>query len=167
VSTLLLGLQSICVACICYAMASDFRSLFIPNWIIVVLVSAFAIFAAVRMEPWAILGHVAVAAVVLLFYLAFFLAGWVAGGDVKLIAATALWMGPAKVSLFVLLTALLGALLALALLLVRRYGDLVSRAPLGGTWLLRRVRDLAEQSQCPYGVAIGGAALLSWAGAFQ
>jgi len=162
VSILPLGLQTICVACICYAMVSDFRSLFIPNWIVVVLVSAFAIFAAVRLEPWAILGHVAVAGVVLAFYLAFFLAGWVAGGDVKLIAATALWMGPAKVSLFVLLTALLGALLALALLLIRSYGDLVSRA-LGGSWLFRRARDLAEQSQCPYGVAIGGAALLSWA----
>ena len=118
------------------------------------------------MEPGSILAHVAVAAVVLLSFSVFFVAGWVAGGDVKLIAAIALWMGPAKVSLFVLLTALLGALLALALLLIRKYGDLVSGA-LGSSWLLRRARDLAEQSQCPYGVAIGAAALLSWAGTFQ
>jgi prepilin peptidase CpaA len=165
VSILLLGLKLICVACICYAMVSDFKSLFIPNWIIVVLVSAFAAFAALHMEPASILAHVAVAAVVLLFYLVFFVAGWIAGGDVKLIAATALWMGPAKVGPFVLLTALLGALLALALLLIRRYGDLVSGA-WGSSWFFRRARALAEQSQCPYGVAIGAAALLSWAGAF-
>ena len=118
------------------------------------------------MEPGSILVHVAVATVVFLFFLAFFVAGWVAGGDVKLIAAIALWMGPAKVSLFVLLTALLGALLALALLLIGRYGDVVGGA-LGSSWPFRRARDLAEQSQCPYGVAIGAAALLSWAGTFQ
>ena len=53
-------------------------------------------------------------------FLAFFLLGWVAGGDVKLIAAVALWIGPENAGLFVLLTASLGALLALALLLIKR-----------------------------------------------
>ena len=158
-SILVLGLKSIYVACICYAVVSDFRSLTIPNWIVVVLVSAFAASAAVSMEPRSILVHVAVAAAVLLLFLAFFLAGWVAGGDVKLIAAVALWIGPENASLFMLLTAVLGALLALALLAIRTHGSLIS-GTLGGTWVYRRARSLAEGSQCPYGVAIGLAALL-------
>jgi prepilin peptidase CpaA len=166
VSFLLLGLKSICVACICYAVVSDFKSLIIPNWIVIVLVSAFAVFAAVHMDPGSILAHAAVAAVVLLFFSAFFVAGWIAGGDVKFIAAIALWMGPENTGLFVLLTALLGALLALALLQIKKSGDVVSGA-LGGSWLFRRARVLAEQGQCPYGVAIGAAALLSWAGVFR
>jgi prepilin peptidase CpaA len=145
VSILLLGLKSIYVVCICYAMVSDFKSLIIPNWI---------------------LAHLAVAAMVLLFFLAFFLAGWVAGGDVKLIAAIALWIGPENASLFVLLTAFLGALLALALLLIKKHGGVVG-GTLGHNWLYQRARALAERSQCPYGVAIGLAALLSSAGVFK
>ena len=159
-SILLLGLKSIYVACICYAMVSDFRRLIISNWIIVALVATFAVYAAVRMKPGSILAHVAVAAAVLLFFLTFFLAGWVAGGDVKLIAAIALWIGPENASRFVLLTALLGAILALALLLIKKYGHHVG-GTLSGNWLCRRAVALADGSQCPYGVAIGLAALLS------
>jgi prepilin peptidase CpaA len=166
VSILLLGLKSIYVACICYAMASDFARLVIPNWVVVVLVAAFAAFAVLRLEPGAILVHAAVAAVVLAFFLAFFLAGWVAGGDVKLIGAVALWIGPGHAGRFVLLTALVGALLALALLLIKSTGDRVGGA-LGSSWLYRRARDLAERGQCPYGVAIGAGALLSSAGVLQ
>ena len=165
-SILLLGLKSIYVVCICYAMVSDFKSLIIPNWIVVVLVSSFVISAAIGMQLGSILAHLAVAAMVLLFFLAFFLAGWVAGGDVKLIAAIALWIGPGNASLFVLLTAVLGALLALALLLIKKHGDVVG-GPLGHNWLYQRARALAERSQCPYGVAIGLAALLSSAGVLE
>jgi prepilin peptidase CpaA len=165
VSILLFGLTSVYVACICYAIVSDFKSLTIPNWIVVVLVSSFVISAVIRMQPGLILAHLAVAATVLLFFLAFFLAGWVAGGDVKLIAAIALWIGPQHASLFVLLTAFLGALLALALLLIKKHGDAVG-GPLGHNWLYQRARVLAERRQCPYGVAIGLAALLSSAGVF-
>ncbi len=160
-------LKSVYVACICYAIVSDFTRLVIPNWIVIALVSAFAVFAAVRMEPGSILVHIAVAAIVLLFFLGFFLVGWVGGGDVKLIAAIALWMGPEKASLFVMLTALLGSLLALALLQIKKHGHRAGAAPgstWGSTWLLQRLRVLAEQGRCPYGVAIGVAALLSSAG---
>jgi prepilin peptidase CpaA len=166
VSILLFGLTSVYVACICYAIVSDFKSLTIPNWIVVVLVSSFVISAVIRMQPGLILAHLAVAATVLLFFLAFFLAGWVAGGDVKLIAAIALWIGPQHASLFVLLTAFLGALLALALLLIKKHGDVVGGTP-GHNWLYQRARALAERGQCPYGVAIGLAALLSSAGVFE
>jgi prepilin peptidase CpaA len=148
-------------------MVSDFRSLVIPNWLVVALVAAFAVFAAARLELGSIVVHVAIAAVVLLFFSAFFVAGWIAGGDVKFIAAIALWMGPENTSLFVLLTALLGALLALALLQVKRYGDRLAGGILGSNWAFRRARALAEQGQCPYGVAIGAAALLSGAGIFR
>ena len=165
-SPLLLGLISVYVACVCYAMVSDFKSLIIPNWIVVILATAFAIFAAVHMAPGSILVHVAVAVVVLLFFSVFFVAVWVAGGDVKFIAAIAVWMGPAHAGLFVLQTALLGALLALALLHIKKYAHPHNGAP-GSNWLLRRARVLAEQGQCPYGVAIGAAALLSGAGVFQ
>jgi prepilin peptidase CpaA len=162
-----LGFKSVYVACICYAIVSDFRNLIIPNWIIMILISAFAVFAGIYLEPGSILAHVAVAAIALLFFSAFFVAGWMAGGDVKLIAAIALWMGPENAAQLVLLTALLGSLLALALLQMKKYGDRVTSSALGNNWLFQRARALAEQGQCPYGVAIGAAALLLCTGAFR
>jgi prepilin peptidase CpaA len=157
---LMLAVQSIYILCICYTIVSDFRNLLIPNWIIITLTSTFFLFAAVKMEPVSILTNVGIAAVVFLFFAAFFVAGWVAGGDVKFIASVALWMGLEHVGNFLLLTALLGSLMALMLLQVKKYGFLVSGG-LGNNWLFRRVSALAESSQCPYGVAIGVAALLS------
>lgn len=164
---LLLLFQAVYVLCICYAIVSDFRNLLIPNWIIITLVSTFAVFATTQLEPKAVLIHVAVAVFVLLFFLGFFIAGWVAGGDVKLVAAIALWMGLEHGANFVLLTALLGSLLALALLQIKKFGFLVGGGGLGNTWLFQRVSTLAETSQCPYGVAIGAAALLSSGGMFH
>jgi prepilin peptidase CpaA len=158
---LMLAIQLIYVLCICYTIVSDFRNLLIPNWIIMILVSTFFIFAAIRMVPVSsILANVGVAAVVFSFFAAFFVAGWVAGGDVKFIASIALWTGLEHVGNFLLLTALLGSLMALMLLQIKKYGFLVSGG-LGNNWLFRRVSALAESSQCPYGVAIGVAALLS------
>lgn len=163
---MLLVFQAVYVLCICYTIVSDFRRLLIPNWIIIILTSTFIAFAATYMEVTTILVHIAVMAVVFLLFLAFFIPGWIAGGDVKFIAALALWMGVEHAINFVLLTALLGSLLALALLQFKRYAFLVSGA-LGDTWLFQRISTLAENRQCPYGVAIGTAALLSSARIFQ
>ena len=163
---MLLVFQSVYVLCICYAIVSDFRNLLIPNWITIVLTSTFLAFAAIYIDPGAILVHVAVMAVVFLFFLAFFIAGWVAGGDVKFIAAVTLWMGLEHAVNFVMLATILGSLLALALLQIKKYGFLLS-GPLGNTWFFQRVTTLAEDRQCPYGVAIGTAALFTSARIFQ
>ena len=163
---MLLAFQSVFVLCVCYAIVSDFRNLLIPNWIILILIATFAAFAATYMEPRAILVHVAVTGFVFLLFLAFFILGWVAGGDVKFIAAVTLWMGLEHSLNFALLTALLGSLLALGLLHIKKYGFLVSGA-LGNTWLFQRVSTLAENRECPYGVAIGIAALFISAQIFR
>jgi prepilin peptidase CpaA len=163
---LLIAVQSVYVVAICYAVVSDFRNLIIPNWIVLTLAAAFAVFAALYLEPATIPGHVGVAAVLFALFTAFFVAGWVAGGDVKFMAAIGLWVGLEHALDFVLLTALLGSALALALLQVKKYGFLAHGA-LGSNPLFQRVNTLAERSQCPYGVAIGIAALLSSPGIFQ
>jgi prepilin peptidase CpaA len=157
---MLIGLQSIFVLCVCYVIVSDFRNLRIPNWVIISLVFAFAVFAATYLDPRAALIHVALAVFILLLASVFFVANWVAGGDVKFLAATTLWMGPEHATYFTMLMALLGSVLALALLWVKQYPYLLN-AHLPNNWLLQRVATLAECGQCPYGVAIGMAALLA------
>jgi prepilin peptidase CpaA len=161
----LFAFQSIFVLCVCYTIVSDFRNLRIPNWVIIVLVGTFAAFAAVHLDLRTTLIHVALAAVILLLATGFFVAGWVAGGDVKFLAATMLWMGPQYATQFAMLMALAGAALAMMLLGIRNHPFLV-RAYLPDVWVLRRMTTLAERGQCPYGVAIGLAALMAPSGLF-
>lgn len=81
--------------------------------------------------------------------------GWIGGGDVKLAAATALWLGPAGSIAFLGYTALIGALLALALLARRRaaVADSSGSASAGS--------GNGAQAM-PYGVAIAAGALLAF-----
>jgi len=157
---LLLSFQAIFVLCICFTIVSDFRNLLIPNWIVIVLVSTFVVYAAVYLEPKAALVHFGLAIVVFIFATAFFVFNWIAGGDVKFVTAVALWMGPEHTAQFLMLMALAGAALALTLLSIRKYSFLLI-ANLPHSWVVQRVTTLAEHGQCPYGIAIGIAALLT------
>jgi prepilin peptidase CpaA len=99
------------------------------------------------------------AGVVFALGFAFFAAGWVGGGDVKLMTATMLWVGSEDASGFVVAMAILGGGLALLLLAIKKYPD-VYRAWAPRSWLIGRLVELAETGRCPYGVAIGIAGLI-------
>lgn len=157
---ILFAFQSIFVLCVCYTIVSDFRNLRIPNWVIILLACAFALFAAFHLELGTTLGHVALAVLIFILASAFFIANWIAGGDVKFLTATILWMGPEHATYFTIVMALVGSILAMVLLGIRQY-PFVIEAYLPDTWVLRRMSILAERGQCPYGVAIGIAALLA------
>jgi prepilin peptidase CpaA len=160
-----ISLQMTFLFCVSFAIINDFRTLLIPNWISLALVAAFAVFAVFNLALGALGGHLLVMAVVLIVSIVFFLAGWMGGGDVKFLSAVALWMGPGDAAPFVVLMALLGATLAITLLVVRRYALLVDRR-VQKLWFVGRVVQLAEAGQCPYGIAIGGAALIAAPGVF-
>jgi len=84
-----------------------------------------------------------------------FARGALGGGDVKLLAAASLWSGAAALPALLLLTALLGGVVALAalipLVLARSEGGQSSESPHSGAALATPI---------PYGVAIAGAALI-------
>ena len=79
---------------------------------------------------------------------------WLGGGDVKLLAAIALWFDLAGTGRMLLFIAMGGGLLALAIMIVRRMIPL----PLaeGSGWAVLRRRG-----PIPYGVAIAAGALLA------
>ncbi len=144
----------------CYAVVSDFRELLIPNWIILTLVAAFPPFALLYLEPPTVLWHFLIALVVLVFTIAFYAANWIGGGDVKLMTGAALWAGPRHMAIFLLVMSALGFLVAIVLLGLKTHGILIARL-LPANPLLRRLQVLAQEGQCPYGVAIGAAALVA------
>jgi len=156
----LLGFQILFVFCMCYAVVSDFRELLIPNWIIVTLIAAFPFFAVLHLQPQTALWHILIALVVLAFTTVFFTLNWLGGGDVKLMTGAALWAGPRHIAMFLLATSALGFLIAIVLLGLRSYGNLIA-AVLPDNSLLRRLQTLAQEGQCPYGAAIGVAGIVA------
>jgi prepilin peptidase CpaA len=77
--------------------------------------------------------------------------GVMGGGDVKLLTAATLWAGPGGTPALLIVTAVLGGLLTLALL-----SPLAVRAVLAPA----AAANAAKRMPVPYGVAIAGAALI-------
>ncbi|WP_061938467.1 prepilin peptidase [Aureimonas sp. AU22] len=137
------------------AALSDLKSMTIPNWMVGFLAVCFLPFALTAgLSPTAVGMHVLTGGAVLTVTFCCFAAGWMGGGDAKLIAAAAVWLGPTPALLsFAIWTSLLGGVLTLAFLL--------ARACLSPTTGLASVdRLLHADTGIPYGVAIGGAGLI-------
>jgi prepilin peptidase CpaA len=137
------------------AAVSDFREYTIPNVISLAIVGAypFFVFTNPAEVPW-------VTSVLLAFAALFagtvlFTFGKLGGGDVKLLAACALWAGPALMIEFLVVTALVGGAMALLLLSPIARGLSVAADTAGYV----KVRDFLNADVLPYGIAIaaGGA----------
>ncbi len=90
---------------------------------------------------------------------AMFELGWLGGGDAKLAAAASLWLGPEAMLVFVLATAVFGALLAAVLIVLSRWE--LALSTVGSRW---RSRLTADAISVPYALAMapaGGVAMLA------
>ncbi len=125
------------------AIVTDVRSFTIPNWLTAgVALCALPWWWASGWALWPDIAiQVGMAALVLALFAALFAAGAMGGGDVKLLAALALWLPPLPLVRMLFLMALLGGVLTLGLV------------------LLHRARRREGRPEIPYGVAIGAAAL--------
>ncbi len=141
--------------CLALAAASDAARYRIPNTLCLGVAAAFFIHAVGAAMPFAVLGaHVAAGLAVLVVAVVGFAFRVMGGGDAKLLAAVALWLGWRGLPPFLLLMAVIGGALALALLAARRLAP--KPIPTDRWWsalLLRR-------GDVPYGIAISAAALV-------
>jgi prepilin peptidase CpaA len=157
-ATLSLALMAVFTFLIVYAVLSDVTRLVIPNWVSVTLVALFAVFLLLSGRPLPAIQHALVAAVVLLLAFAAFATGLMGGGDVKLIAAVALWAGPDKVLPFLLFMSLAGAALGLVIAggtFYLRWDE--AAGPAKG--ISRLFPRWVRRGLTPYGFAIGVGAL--------
>ena len=137
----------------------DATSYTIPNWIPLALMAAFAPAALASGAPPASLGWCAAAGfAALICGMGMFAAGWIGGGDAKLLAAAALWLGLPAMTTYLAVTGIAGGALTLGLLALRS----TALRPLtvnGPAWFCR----LAGQGEgVPYGVAIAVGALAAF-----
>jgi prepilin peptidase CpaA len=137
------------------AAALDLLTFTIPNRVCLLLLACFLIAGFSVGISLTLLSHLGSGLVLLVVGFAMFSCGWLGGGDAKLMAAAALWLGFDHLLPFLFWTAALGGLLALVLLTYRRFLPPVWL--LGQPWALR-LHDPKEG--IPYGVAIGGAGLI-------
>jgi prepilin peptidase CpaA len=132
----------------------DLASFTIPNFLSLTLLCLFAVFAlAAGLGPAAIGWHLVAGVAGLIVGFALFALGWIGGGDAKLFAAVALWLGFKDLLPYALLASVMGGLLALGLLLLRQcpLPDLLARQ----AWIAR-LHD--ARSGIPYGVALAAGA---------
>lgn len=124
------------------AVQGDLRRREIPDWSTLGLVALFLVLQVYRGHWQAIGEGLLVAVAVFGAGVGLFRFGWLGGGDVKLMAALALWAGPAGILQFVLLTSFAGGPLSLACLAA-------------SAWRRRdRPARLCSRVAVPYGVAI-------------
>jgi prepilin peptidase CpaA len=140
-----------------FAASIDLFTMTIPNRVSGLLIVTFAIIALIVAPPWDVVGrHLMVAGAVFAVSISMFAMRWMGGGDAKLLTAASLWVGPELFPWYVFFVALLGGLLSLAILRFRSIELLP--AFLGNQRWALRLHD--EKGGIPYGVALGGSAML-------
>lgn len=139
-----------------YAAVSDLLTMTIANWISLVLVGGFIVVASLAgMPAWTLLTvHLACGAAVLMATFSLFAFGWIGGGDAKLAASTAVWLGWVNLYDYGLSASVLGAALTFCILLLRKreLPEVLSRQ----RWL---VRLHTAGNGVPYGIALAVAGL--------
>jgi prepilin peptidase CpaA len=145
-------------ALVVVAGVGDLLTMTIPNRLILAIVAAFGVAAPLAGLGLADFGtHAAAAAVVLLIGFALFIPGWIGGGDAKLAAALALWLGFEPLLSWFVLFALFGGALTYGIIIYRKAALPAGFA--GVDWLARLHHP---RSGVPYGVALAAGALLLW-----
>ncbi|BAV49914.1 peptidase [Mesorhizobium sp. 113-1-2] len=145
--------------CMLFAAISDMLSMTIANRVSVLLVVVFALVAPLTGMEWAAYGwHFAAGALVLAVTFGLFAMGGMGGGDAKLLAATAVWMG-LNIHLveYLVVSTIIGGLLTLAILFYRKspLAIITGRNP-----FLRHFAD--DTTGVPYGIALGVGGLLTY-----
>ena len=142
-------------AMMAFAASSDLFTMTISNRVSLMLVGGFFALAAIMgVNAAEMISHLSAGCVVLVAAFGLFARGIIGGGDAKLAAAAALWLGFDHLLPYLLLASLLGGALSVGLIWFRM-------APLP-EWLARQAwveRLHGKDSGIAYGIALAAAAL--------
>jgi len=143
-------------ATMAFAAASDLLTMTIANRISFILIAGFAVVAVLGgLSGTVLISHFAAGIAVLAVAFLCFACRWIGGGDAKLAAATALWLGFGNLFDYLIDASILGGALTLLIILFRT----VPLPPVlaGAEWAERLHR---HDAGIPYGIALAAAALI-------
>jgi prepilin peptidase CpaA len=143
-------------AAMAFAAASDLVSMTISNRISLALIAGFFVLAFFTGMSFGDMGrHLLAGMAVLVVAFVFFSQGWIGGGDAKLAAATALWLGFSHLLEYLVIASVAGGILTLLLLQLRTLPmpELLARQK----WIARLHNF---ETGIPYGIALAIAGLL-------
>ena len=153
VAIVLFALFAICQI---IAAVNDALTMKIPNWISLTLLAGFICITPFAWVDIATFGeHILIGLGVFAVAFAMFAAGWLGGGDAKLLAATAFWWQIPDLFPYLLVTTIAGGALALFLIIGRRF---IPVKLLTSPWLHRLFKD---ETKMPYGIALAIGALVT------
>ena len=142
-------------AAMAFAGCMDLFTMTIPNRISLVLIVAFILILPFAPFGWmGLASHVGAFALMLAIGIGLFAGGFLGGGDAKLLAVAALWLGFERLLEYLVLASVCGGLLSVAILLYR-----AMTPPL---WLYRQpwaMRLHEKTGGIPYGIALAAAGL--------
>lgn len=151
-----LGLLILFPFLMAYAASSDLLTMLIPNWISLALLAGFGIAAGVSGMGWTEIGmHLGAGALTLVATFTLFALGIIGGGDAKLTATTAVWVGFGPLADYLLVASVLGGVLTLGLLAARSHP-----VPFGIVRLPFVAHLHDEKTGIPYGIALAAAGLV-------
>jgi prepilin peptidase CpaA len=107
------------------------------------------------MEPWSILMHTTAGFAMLVVGFGLFAMGWIGGGDAKLFAATAIWLGWGYLVEYAVVASLIGGVLTMGLLGIRA---VPLPQQLAGLAWASRLHNAGHG--VPYGIALAVAGLV-------
>jgi prepilin peptidase CpaA len=143
-------------AAMAFAASSDLLTMTISNRVSLLLVGGFfGLALATEMSAAALGAHVGAASMVFAIVFVMFAQGWIGGGDAKLAAATALWLGFDQLLPFFIWASLFGGALT-GLLIQFRFTPLPEFLA-GQEWAERLHR---VDAGVPYGIALAAAGLM-------
>jgi len=132
----------------------DIASFTIPNFLNVALLAVFAAFSVVAGLSFSAIGwHLLAGVIALAIGFTLFALGHIGGGDAKLFAAVVLWLGLKDFLPYALVASVFGGLLALGLMLLRRWPLPIFLAR--QRWVMK-LHD--KKAGIPYGVALAAGA---------
>lgn len=144
--------------CMSFAAANDLFTMRIPNKISIALILGFAASAIVAGMSMENIGwHLAIGIGALSFTFTLFSLRLFGGGDAKLLAAGALWMGQSAIVEYVFYVTMFGGILSVLILAYRRLLPVpADRLP---PWMSKLHE---EGTGIPYGIAIAAGALVAF-----
>ncbi len=152
-----LALALIFCFAVIHAAIMDMTTYKIPNLVSAILAIGFVGYVLVNWSSISLIGHLGLAAIVLIISGVAWNLKVLGGGDVKFLTAVTLWMGPNNILPFLIILTIISFFVSVLLLLLGKWNSQIQSRNFPR--IFKNMVKKATEHACPYGLPITIAAL--------